>query len=172
MKNLLFILLAIVLVALGVSSCSPSVYPVLQSTPTIQATPTYAINDACEQVIVKFLQANPCKHWDEFHSLFTPDSRHFQVTPMASNDPACDLKASRTILRIMPADEWWQLDNPNQPIPDAAKPESPNEYVFFVESETQWQPGVVPPGANPAGMLIWMVFDNDNGTCLIREFGW
>jgi len=148
MQKMLFTFLITALVVVGVSSCSSYVYPkpinTLQSTPTIQTTPKYDVNNACEQAIVEFLQANPCKEWDEFHNLFTPDSRHFQSTPMANNDPACDLKTSNTILRIMPADEWWQSENPNQPFPESAKPKSLNEYVFFVEYETQWQPNVIP----------------------------
>ena len=170
MKSIRFILLVIVLLLLGLSSCSPSINPVVQATPT--QTSALTVTDACEQTIVKFLNSDTCKRWDEYHRLFAPDSRHFQSTPMASNDPACDLITANTVLRIMSADEWWQSDNPNQPLSEAAKPTATDEFVFFVEYEIQWAPGVIPAGENPATMLMWMVFDTDNRTCLIRTFGW
>jgi hypothetical protein len=176
MQKLLFVLIIMLLGAFGTNSCSIYVnhsQPANTLSPqTVPTTSIQKIDSACTQVIVKFLQTDPCKNWDEFHHLFTPASRHFQSTPIPSNDPSCDLKTSNTILRIMPADEWWPLENPNQHLPESAKPTLPNEYVFFVEYEIQWRPGVVPASENPARMLMWMVFDNDNSTCLIREFGW
>jgi hypothetical protein len=166
---IMFILLTIIPC---VSSCSSFIYSDLQATPTTPATLQHTVNDVCEQTIIEFLQANPCKNWDDFHNLFATDSRHFQATPMASDDPFCGLKASTDVLRIISADEWWKSENPDKPLPEAAKPTRPDELVFFVEYNTQWQPGVVPASQNPGQMLMWMVFDYSNRTCLIRNFGW
>lgn len=167
-----FLLLFIIFVAFGVSTCSSFIPPTLHSTPTTQTMPKHSINDACKQTIVEFLQVNPCENWNDFHDLFSTDSRHFQSTPVVISDPACGLKASNTVLQILPVDEWWQAENPGQPLPEAAQPTQDGEIVFFIEYNAEWQPGVIPASENPGRMLIWMVFDNDSGNCLIRDFGW
>lgn len=167
-----FLLLFIIFVAFGVSTCSSFVHQTLYSTPTTQTTPKHDIYDACKQTIVEFLQAKPCENWNEFHNLFSTDSRYFQSTPIAISDPACGLQASNTVLRILSVDEWWQAENPGQPLPEAAQPTQNGEIVFFVEYNTEWQPNVIPASENPGRMLMWMVFDNDSGNCLIRDFGW
>lgn len=188
MRKMSLALSTIILVACGASACSASIHPettptMLQATPTIPITPTNTllrpspttqatltseIENACVQTIEKFVQSGPCT--DEHHSLIYPNSRYFPATPMATNDPFCNL-GTKTILNVMPADEWWHSIYPNQPIPESAKPTLPNEYVFRVLYEIQWQPGVVPAGDNPFGMFMWMIYDADTGTCLVNEYG-
>jgi len=165
LPQLFFIVLLFTLV-----SCAPDT--ILSPTESTTTTSNQNMVNACTQVIDKFIQANPCKDWDEFHNLFSPESRHYQSTPMALNDLSCDLKTSSTVLQILPAEEWWEAENPNQVFPDSAKPTLSNEHVFFVKYEIQWQSGVTPPSKNPIRMLAWMVFDDDSETCLIRDFGW
>jgi hypothetical protein len=118
------------------------------------------------QTIEKFLQLDPCKDWDGYHSLIHSVSPHFSATPPASDDPACSLVASTTVSKIMPAAEYYQGY-----VPGAISPKLPNEYVFFVEYYIEWQPGVVPVSENPFRIFMWMVYETDTGQCLVREFG-
>ncbi|MBI5293851.1 MAG: hypothetical protein HY869_00130 [Chloroflexi bacterium] len=150
---------------------TPIAYP--QDEPTI--TPTAAITDqqvfnACVETITKFMQSNPCKDWDAYHALFSTKSYGYNATPMAENDPACDMKESVKILQILTVEEWWRMENNGKDLPEAAQPNLPGERVFFVKVETTWRPGVVPPSQNPGTMLMWML--PENGKCLIRDYGW
>jgi hypothetical protein len=154
-----------------IPSATATVYP--QDKPTI--IPTATMNDqqlfnACTETITKFMQSNPCKDWDAYHALFSTKSYGYNATPMAENDPACDMKESVNILQILTVEEWWSMENNGKDLPEAAQPTLPGERVFFVKVETTWRPGVVPPSQIPGTTLMWML--PENGKCLIRDFGW
>lgn len=173
MKKILSFSIMIFMIS-SASACSADIHPettpaLPQATPTgtilssRQTTPTSTlllppeatlsseIENACVQTIEKFLEADPCKNWDEYHNLIYPEGWLFRVTPMANNDPACNLVASKTILKIMTAAEHYQGY-----VPGAISPRLPNEYVFYVEYNIEWQPGVVPVSENPFRIFMWM----------------
>lgn len=129
-------------------------------------------DDRCISTIRKYLSVDQCRNWDEYHQLIWPESRKFQATPVAPDDPICDYEITNTVIRIMPLEEWWQQENPGKPYPESALPTLPNEVVYFVEYETLWQPEVVLPTANPISVLMWMIIDVDTGDCFINEVGW
>ncbi|MFZ5878198.1 MAG: hypothetical protein ACOY0R_02395 [Chloroflexota bacterium] len=149
-----------------------SAYPQDESAIT---TPPAAMTEqeifyACAETITKFMKSNPCKDWDAYHALLSTKSGYYNATPMAENDPACDMKESVKILQILTVEEWWRMENNGKDLPEAAQPTLPGERVFFVKVETTWRPGVVPPSQNPGTTLMWML--PENGKCLIRDHGW
>lgn len=190
MKKILFGFSILLFVIYFTSACSASIES--ESTPTLleptpsstllqptqkkptstlllppEATLSSEIENACVQSIEKFLQVNPCEDWEEYHSLIYPESPYYLATPRANNDPSCDLIASTSILKIMPAAEYYQGY-----VPGVASPKLPNEYVFYVEYKIEWQPGMSPVvGNDPFRKLIWTVYDIDTGKCLINTLG-
>lgn len=192
MRKAIFLSGLMIFIVLGVSACaantsSPTASSVpetptgtsLPSTPARQILPTSTlfhppeskltepVRKACVQAIEKYLQANPCENWEEYHNLIHPESQIFQTTPMASNDPACVLTAPKTILTIVPAAERTQGYTSGY-----SSPTLPHEYVFFVEYNIEWQPGVIPVVENPVMMLFHMIYDTDTRACLFYSAGW
>jgi hypothetical protein len=183
MKKILFIF-AIVL--FGVSACSthqnvptqksPKATTVIaypQDEPTIIPTATMTEQEifyACAETITKFMQSNPCKDWDAYHALLSTKSPRYKATPMAENDPACEMKESVKILQILTVEEWWQMGHNGEDLPGDLHPIQPGERVFFVKTETTWRPhpGVVPPSTDSTIMRLLP----ENGKCLMRTFGW
>jgi hypothetical protein len=143
-----------------------------QEEPAIIPTATMSdqqLINACVETITKFMQSNPCKDWDAYHALLSPKSYEYKATPMAENDPACDMKESVKILQILPVEEWWQMGNNGKDLPGDLHPVQPGELVFYVETETTWRTqGVTSPTVS--NMIMRML--PENGKCLMRTFGW
>jgi hypothetical protein len=179
MKRLIFLWVVALLV---ISACStpqstsvqeeptPFAYPQGEPTITPAATMTdQLLFDACAETITKFMQSNPCKDWDAYHALLSTKSPFYKATPMAEDDPACDMKESVKILQILPVEEWWQMENKGKDLPGDLHPVQPGELVFFVETETTWRTqGVATPTIS--NMIFRLL--PENGKCLMRTFGW
>ncbi len=139
--------------------------PAIPITVPSTAPQDLALDTACRQTIEAF-HTMPCDDWEAVRGLFIP-SQQRTITP---DSWACTVVSSRTLLTLIPASEWWSLHS-DEPLPRAASPTAPNEYVYFVEFELHWAPGAISTGENPFSHLVWLVSDA-NGDCKIKEYGW
>jgi len=152
------------------STSAPILSTLSESMPTLTAVQSTVpqdpdLDNVCRQTIREYF-AVPCGDWEALRALHIPSSQD-EITP---DSWTCNVAISKTLLSLMSASEWWQKHS-EQPLPRSAYPTQPNEYVYYVEYEIKWAPGVVPARENPLASLIWMVAD-ENGVCKIRAQGW
>jgi hypothetical protein len=136
-----------------------------------QTSSNIEIDSICEPIIQKFVLADPCKDWDETNRLLVPENPRYRYTPRAEDSQNCNAELTTKVIRILRAEDWWSLIHSKLPYPESAKATTVNEYVYFIEMQIIDQ-SVDPTTKTPSQSLFWMVFDPDEKTCLIRNFGW
>ena len=133
-----------------------------QSASTIPKDPE--LDQTCRTTITYFFSVDKSFKIEAVRNLFVASRQDLADAVIQRQSPLM-------VLQILPADEMWRKDHPEDAIPPFMLPEKENQYIYFVEYTGTYASNATEVVPYPRSMLV-IVESTGPDDCKIENYGW